>query len=215
MSNLQSRQEKIQAKRKKTPWRDFVRDICSWRNLTFYKSDGMVTRYPISDRIPNLVTHKDFENLESLNLEFDSTHFFQKISFLLLKNPLPPTILFSWTENSVYSDQTLASKNAYLSNVVITSEDVLYSYAIRQHSSTIIESISINSSSQIFHSRNIFNSSQIFYSSNIYESSFCWFCSNCVSCHNCIRCDWLEHKSYCIDNIQLWWMIYEYIELWS
>ena len=48
--NLQQRQEKIQAKRKKTPWRDFVRDICSWYNVNLYKNTGVISRFPETER---------------------------------------------------------------------------------------------------------------------------------------------------------------------
>ena len=47
MSNLHYRQEKIQVKRKQTPWRDFVMEICSRKPLMFYKNSGMVSIYPI------------------------------------------------------------------------------------------------------------------------------------------------------------------------
>jgi hypothetical protein len=50
MHDLASRQQKIQEKRKQTPFRDFVREICSWYPLNLYNYDGMITRYPNTDK---------------------------------------------------------------------------------------------------------------------------------------------------------------------
>jgi hypothetical protein len=60
MSNIAHRQQKIQEKRKKTPWREFVRDICSWYQITFYKNQGQISRYPESDRIGKLLPAINF-----------------------------------------------------------------------------------------------------------------------------------------------------------
>ncbi len=38
MPTLQHRQEKIQAKRKKTPWREFVMEIASWVGFIYYRN---------------------------------------------------------------------------------------------------------------------------------------------------------------------------------
>lgn len=45
MSNLQHRQQKIQAKRKQTPWREFVMEICSWFPFALYKNNNITTPY--------------------------------------------------------------------------------------------------------------------------------------------------------------------------
>jgi hypothetical protein len=39
MVDIKQREEKIKERRKHTPWRDFVKEICSWRNLMFYKNN--------------------------------------------------------------------------------------------------------------------------------------------------------------------------------
>jgi len=41
----------IQEKRKKTPWRDFVREIGSWSSFQYYKNSGNVSIFPDTDRI--------------------------------------------------------------------------------------------------------------------------------------------------------------------
>jgi hypothetical protein len=50
MADLATWQKKIQDKRKQTPFRDFVRDICSWYPLSFYKTELGITRYPNTER---------------------------------------------------------------------------------------------------------------------------------------------------------------------
>jgi hypothetical protein len=55
MSNLQYRQTRIQDRRKQTPWRDFVMEICSWYNFALYKNNGSISRYPEVDRNKNIV----------------------------------------------------------------------------------------------------------------------------------------------------------------
>jgi len=51
MSNLSYRQEKIQVKRKATPWRDFVMEIASRMPVIFYKIDNNVSRFPDTSRL--------------------------------------------------------------------------------------------------------------------------------------------------------------------
>jgi hypothetical protein len=51
---LKHRQEKIQAKRKNTPWREFVMEICSWYNLSLYSNNNHISRYPSVSRNKNL-----------------------------------------------------------------------------------------------------------------------------------------------------------------
>ncbi len=60
MTNLQYRQKKIQEKRKTTPWREFIKEIASWQPNVFYKFDGVVSRFPRTDRIGNVVKYSTF-----------------------------------------------------------------------------------------------------------------------------------------------------------
>ena len=39
MTNINIWEKKMQEMRKNTPWRDFVMEIASWRNLMFYRND--------------------------------------------------------------------------------------------------------------------------------------------------------------------------------
>jgi hypothetical protein len=58
MQDLTYRQQKIQEKRKQTSFRDFVREICSWYPLNIYNIEGMLTRYPNTERKGNIVNDK-------------------------------------------------------------------------------------------------------------------------------------------------------------
>jgi hypothetical protein len=46
MQTLQYWQEKIQAKRKQTPFRDFLLEITSWNALNLYKNNSLISVYP-------------------------------------------------------------------------------------------------------------------------------------------------------------------------
>ena len=59
MTDLKIRELKMQEARKHTPWRDFVKDICSWRPMTFYKIWHLVSRYPNTSRINKVIGHKE------------------------------------------------------------------------------------------------------------------------------------------------------------
>ena len=69
MNNLKYRQKKIQEKRKKTPWRDFVKEIASWVSLSFYKQDGVLTRYP-KERITNITSAQEFDEGRDAMLQY-------------------------------------------------------------------------------------------------------------------------------------------------
>ena len=60
MTDLQHRKQKIQEKRKQTPWREFVKQIASWQPNVFYKVDGLTSRFPRTDRIGNITKYSDF-----------------------------------------------------------------------------------------------------------------------------------------------------------
>ncbi len=52
---LKARQEKIQNKRKQTPWREFVKEIASWYTLNLYRNNDLITRYPPVSRNTNII----------------------------------------------------------------------------------------------------------------------------------------------------------------
>ena len=54
MPNIVHYEKLIQEKRKKTPFRDFVKELASWDVLNLYKRNGKISRYPENDRIKKL-----------------------------------------------------------------------------------------------------------------------------------------------------------------
>ena len=54
MSKITHYEKLIQEKRKKTPFRDFVKELGSWDILNLYKRNGKICRYPESERIKKL-----------------------------------------------------------------------------------------------------------------------------------------------------------------
>ncbi len=205
MTNLQFWEDKMKEKRKKTPWIDFVKEICSWRALTFYKANGLISRYPPTSRIWKVISSKNF-NLERDSLltywkDYDfNKKFFTNFQDLFLSVPLENMLLFSGCENSEFSDQSMNSKNSYLSFVVAWWENIFYSMVIKDNSYNVLNSISVIWSENIYFGYNIVTSHKIFYSKHIENSSEIRFCTNLIWCHECLFCNWLENSSYCIKN---------------
>ena len=204
MPDLTYRQQKIQEKRKQTPFRDFVMEIVSWRPLTFYKNQGFTSKYPLSERVQHLVSHKVF--LEGDNIVQGESptdpDFFVALQTLLQKTPLSPTIISSESENAIYSDQTLISANIYLSSVIVDSKNILYSLGVKIGSENVVSSCAILQSENIYASTSVSESYEVFYSHTIHNSSHIWRCNNLIGCHFCYKCHDLENKSYCINNQQ-------------
>jgi hypothetical protein len=88
MPDIKKREEKMQEKRKSTPWRDFVKKVASSCSLTFYKNNGHISKYPPNtDRKLNLVASKNFLEIADQNtrygidydLSLDFWHNYQKL----------------------------------------------------------------------------------------------------------------------------------------
>ncbi len=205
---LKQRQEKIKEKRKHTPWREFVKEICSLRTLNFYKNKAFISTYPPLEHSKQLVSHKIFEtkrnDTDSSSWYNSEVSFFDNFRLLFKNTNLPPTILFWTCENADFSDQTVSAKNVYLSYVVIRDcENILYSLSVKENSSNILNSIMVRDNcDNVYFSKGIIKSFKIFYSKYITNSSNLWFCSNMISCNECISCSGLENQQYCIDNQQ-------------
>jgi hypothetical protein len=124
MQDIKQREQKMQEKRKQTPWRDFVMEICSRRALSFYKIKNLVSRYPMTTRIGKVISHKAFAEQRDGFLAYGITYNFQDSLFthiqkLFVSLPLENTLLFSGCENSDYADQSMGAKNTYLSYSII------------------------------------------------------------------------------------------------
>ncbi len=209
MTSLQTRQEKIQAKRKQTPFRDFVREVCGWYPFVFYKNNGLVSTYPDTSRSCPVIPHQKFnesiDNLTQNGKDVDlSVSFFENFNRLFHSVPFSSLYNYSGAENSDFAFSVFQSNNCYLSFTVITDcENILYSFAVKESSSNILNSTQVNNNAQnIFSSHCIVKSFAVFYSKFIENSSNIWFSSNLINCHECILCQDIENKKYCIENVE-------------
>jgi len=199
MSNLSHRQEKIQAKRKATPWRDFVMEICGREPMCFYKVNALVSKFPKTERIWKIVKQDCF--MPHTGIDYRGK-FLRDINQLRNISELPAVIHFEKTENAEYADTVYASKNVYMSKVVtFWGENILYSLGVKDNWHNIINWRMIyNSSANIYQCNSVINWFNIFYSRYIIDSSEIWLSSNLIGCDHCIECDNLEHKSFHIHN---------------
>jgi len=61
MPDLKVREDKIIEKKKHTNFRDFIKEVGGRYPLVFNKNNGMLSRYPQSDRIKEVVKGADFD----------------------------------------------------------------------------------------------------------------------------------------------------------
>lgn len=207
MTDLSHWQEKIQEVKRTTPFRDFLKEIASLRTLGFYRNGWYPSVYPESQRIQRVVSHAEFEaNRDTLTqqwLTYDfSKDFFENFKLLFKSIDQPPTWLFEECENCSFSDQTVASKNCYLSYVtIINCENILYSLSVKEGSVNVFNSVLVWAQCEnIYFSSWVISSFNIFYAKYIQNSSNVRFSSNLTWCTECLFCDNLVNQSYCIDN---------------
>ena len=207
MSDIKIRQEKMQEKRKQTPFREFLKEIASLRALWFYRNRGHTSVYPDTDRIKWVVSHAEFEakrdELTKHGIDYDfSKDFFENFKRLYDQTPFPALYNYTWAENCDYVFSAYMSKNCYLSFTIITNcANVMYSFAVTENCTNVLNSSQVwNNSVTVYMSLGVINSMNVFYSRYINNSSDLWFCTNMVGCHNCIMCDSLENKSYYIKS---------------
>ncbi|USN57718.1 MAG: hypothetical protein H6767_04995 [Candidatus Peribacteria bacterium] len=65
MSRIQHWQEKIKEKKKQTSFRDFLKEITSWKPIILYKNTGYISRYPEVSRIKHLVSSQKYQELRT------------------------------------------------------------------------------------------------------------------------------------------------------
>lgn len=192
----------IQEKRKKTPWREFVREMASWTTLNFYKRDGMACRYPPTNRITHL--WKNFwEEAPDIDCNIkDWTSFFSHFKQFQDKIPLAYTVQFA-NENCEYTDSSYLAYNCYLSFAIwLDSKEVLYSAFSYDNIEKVYNSFLVwKQSSNVYQSSWIMNSYNIFYSKYITWSHNIWFSTNMIGCQECIWCDGLQNQKYHIWNV--------------
>ncbi len=201
---LQTRQEKIQAKRKQTPWRDFVRDVASHFPVNLYRNNSFISKYPPTDRIGTLVLAKDRNNYPIVTREYTGDGF-EDMKRLLAHSYLDSINYYGANENCDYSEAVYWAKNGYLSfSIGDNAENIFYSCFVRTNVTNVFDSFYIEKdSSNIYRSFFVQNSFNIFFSKYITSSTNVWFSTNLVWCTECILCDDLQNQSYCIKNQSL------------
>ena len=209
MQDLKQREEKMKEKRKHTPWRAFVQEICSWMPINIYKHDFWLSRFPSLERAGNLMSPEEF-NEKGINTmytqDFDiTTWFFTAFGEFYKNHPKSSLSKTRDNENSKYADSLFGAKNAYLSFATgDDAENIIYSFTTYAKVSNILNSVSvIDGCENIFYCTDITKSFNIFYSRFIINSNNIRFSTNMIWCNECIECDGLDNKSYCIRNEKL------------
>ena len=200
---LKQRQLKIQEKRKKTEWRDFLMEIASWMPMSFHKvQGGGISRFPVQERAGNTLSQKEY-----LNASFDewqrTWEFFNNFTDLFRKNPKIRVQQRFENENSSYAECYWA-KNCYLSFAIWqNAENILYSTNSHTNISNIVSSMWVVGNCQyIYQSKIVTESYMVFYALNIHNSNNIWFSANLLWCSECLFCTNLQNASYCIENKQ-------------
>ncbi|MDR0607896.1 MAG: hypothetical protein LBG52_06230 [Candidatus Peribacteria bacterium] len=141
MPDLTYRQEKIQDKRKQTPFRDFVMEIASRYGYAFYKNAGTTSRFsPYQTRIP-IHPRSVYDETDHTKTRGEwSGNFFADIQILFSQIGIPSNFLVG-SENATHADNIGWSKNVYLSTSVGASENVLYSSYIKTQCTDVLNSL--------------------------------------------------------------------------
>ena len=199
---LKQRQEKIQEKRKQTPWREFVMEICSWKPLSIHKVDWKLSMYV--DRIWGIISDEDFENWSRIEREVDKKMWpFWVIWDMFAHEKLPWLSHYWWLENCDFSSTAYWSKDCYLSFNISNAENVCYSLSVKDNSTNIYNSLMVyETCNNVYQSWFISHSYNIFFSKYIDNSSNMRYCSNMQWCKECILSCNQENKNYMIENVQ-------------
>ena len=205
MKDIKYYKKILQNKSKKVSFLDYLKYVTSWQEIIFYKIDWKISKFPNTNRIAWIISCNDFDNIKDWFIkdakDFNiNKSFFNNFRELFTEMKLPNLLHFLENENSDYSDVLVWWKNCYLSNIVTSSENVLYSFSVK-NSDNIFNSIAVwKNTSNVFSSSWIDNGFNIFFSKYIINSNNIWFSSNLVWCSECIKCDNLENKKYYINN---------------
>jgi len=203
---LKQRQLKIQEKRKKTEWRDFLMEIASWQPVMLYKNQWFTSRYPETTRTQKITSIWDFswkrENMPFCDIW--SSSLLTQYQELSHKIPNANVLHDYINENADFSDICYGAKNSYLSfSVWNDAENVMYSNTVNTNVNNILDSFQVyNNSDNVASSVYITESSNVYFSQNIHASHWIRFSKDCIGSSNLILCSWLTNKSYCIENIE-------------
>jgi hypothetical protein len=110
MASLSHWDKKIQMARSGTPLRVFIKEICSNIPLVLYKYSKEVSRYPLGERIKNLSTMKEYEEIRSgftkISLPvYDFTkNFFENYVYIYKDFPYQSRLADPMSQNSNYAE---------------------------------------------------------------------------------------------------------------
>ena len=203
MRDLKVWEDKIKDKRKKTDFRDFIKEIASWCPMNYYKNKLNISIFPISDRIKNIYSIEQFNNIHN-NLLYKDYNWDFFCNFLDIQKNIPiPCTRQYWTNiNSQYTDTNANIENWLFVRCSTNSKNILYSYVIK-NTQNVLNSIKIQWWEwNIYSSYSINDSFNIFYSKCIDSSSNIWFSYNIIWCSECILCNNIQNSSFMIKNIQ-------------
>jgi hypothetical protein len=96
-------------------------EIASWYTINLNKNNGMISRYPQTDRMGTIISKREYEQMgEQMfdrNYRSDES-FFDQLYQLRKDFKHPNTLTFVANENSEYADVVFGTKNAHLSFTV-------------------------------------------------------------------------------------------------
>ncbi len=203
MTNLKFWEDKIKEKRKKTNFKDFVKEIASWSPLNYYKNWDYISIFPKSNRINKIVSIEKFNNSRDnlLSLDYIYDNFFEGL-LSLQKNVTTPCVRQYWIcINAEYTDIISNIENCFLIRCSPNCKNVWYSIVIK-NTENVFNCIKVQWWEwNIYSSFSVDESFNIFYSKCIENSSNIWFSYDLVDCHECLFCNDLNNKSYYIYNI--------------
>ncbi len=133
--------------------------------------------------------------------EFDfSRGFFEQYFEMAQSTPRPNVQIVNCT-NVEYANHVFNSKNCYLCFICFDSENVLYSFRVRQcrESMYCVNSKDCELCYSCLHCNECYDVQFSEFSKNCTTSRFLSNCNNCVDCYQCVN---LRDKQYCIQNDQ-------------
>jgi hypothetical protein len=170
-------------------------DMCKTGILSIYAQDA---EFPVycrecwySDKWSALDYGRDYDF---------SRPFFEQFRELLRVVPRLGLVQIKST-NSLFANQTLEAKNAYLSYSVVNAEDIMYSKAVDK-SHFVVDSFQASGMEYCYEnilSTKNSNSSYMLLTEECLDSAFLY---DCVNCRSCFMCSNLQNKQYCIRNQQ-------------
>ena len=95
--DLKNREDKIKAKRMKTSWRDFLKEIASRWTVNMYKNNGTISNFPETDRCGNVINTKEYlqKYADKMYEDADPTEdFFQEFQKFFMNHTKPAASQF-------------------------------------------------------------------------------------------------------------------------